>query len=196
MTIITIDTDDLTFEYDGTELLDTGPALGALLATEKVFFTQEGLYVNCSDIFIWGCSDAELLTDIEDQLLPIIKLFQKDQEWGPEMWCMIQRKERPQKPVEDMIRKTGKWDFDAFIKEHNLRDNHYDGISHIKHQYHTELVNKWLAEQGKKLNNTSDDWYYSTWKPFLDANPDYYNEEYKTELKRRINQWESEHGYL
>lgn len=196
MNKITIDIDALIFTYNNTEMVDSGPALGALFATEKLFFSDEGIFVNCSDVFAWGSADAEPLPISE--LLNLTKLFQKDQDFGAEMWCMIQRHERPQKKIEDIIRNTGKWDFDAFIKEHGLRDNMYDALIQIKQQYNHDLVNNWLIKQGKEPYNNADKngyWYTNFWKPFITANPNYYNDDYKTELNKRLDKWKQEHGW-
>lgn len=66
--------------------------------------------VNCNDVFAWGCADSETLP--YDQIKTLYQMWKKDPEWGPAVWCMIQRKFMPQKPVEDAIRKAGIWNLD------------------------------------------------------------------------------------
>lgn len=106
-------------------------ALAVLLAEEVVFLNtgwnrkewpEEArkawmVYVICNDVFAWGCSDAEFLP--YDQVENVYRMWRKDPSWGPAIWCMLQRKEMPQKPVEDAIRKAGIWNLDAL----NLNKN-------------------------------------------------------------------------
>lgn len=108
---------------------------------------------------------------------------------------MIQRKERPQKPVEDDIRKSGIWDFDAFIAEHGLRPNIYDGTNRIAALYKLELANAWLVEQGKEPVEFNVGWWKSAWMPYETAHPDWCNSEYKEEVKRRRNEWYLANGW-
>lgn len=78
------------------------------------------LAVNCSDVFAWGCADAERPTyaDIPD----VYAHWRKDPSWGPAVWCMKRRKEMPQKPVADMIAADGIW----MLDEMGLEPNGYD----------------------------------------------------------------------
>jgi hypothetical protein len=78
------------------------------------------LNVNCNDVFAWGCSDAEEMPHAELQKL--YDMWLKDPEWGAAVWCMVQRNQMPQKPVEDRIRKAGIWDLDALGIEPNTMD--------------------------------------------------------------------------
>ncbi|BBA65598.1 predicted ORF [Xanthomonas phage XacN1] len=190
--VVTIDLDDITYTINDKEYVDEGAALGVMLASNQLFYNQK-IYVNCSDVFAWGCSDAEDYVD--DQLLTLFKMFNKDRSWGTAMWCMIQRKERPQKPVEDAIRKEGIWDFDAFIAEHGLRANVYDGTSMIAARRKFELANAWLVEQGQEPVEFEVGWWKHAWTPFEKANPGWYNDEYKEEVKRRCNEWYLANGW-
>ena len=63
------------------------------------------LYVNCSDLFAWGCADAELLSWDE---LPEYLEFQKRGE--SDLWCAIKRQMQPQPPVIKRLKEAGKWD--------------------------------------------------------------------------------------
>jgi hypothetical protein len=67
--------------------------------------------VECNDVFAWGYSDAERLP--YEQIEILYRMWKKDPEWGAAIWCMIQRKEMPQKPVEKQIRAAGIWDLDS-----------------------------------------------------------------------------------
>lgn len=75
---------------------------------------------NCSDIFAWGCSDAEevMFNELED----LYAHYTKDPLWGVVIWCIKKRKEMPQKPVEERIRAAGIWDLDSMGLEVNFYD--------------------------------------------------------------------------
>jgi hypothetical protein len=52
------------------------------------------LYINCNDLFFWGCGDAELITLEEiSELLEYLKLSSKH---GELLWVARKRKMRPQ----------------------------------------------------------------------------------------------------
>jgi len=89
-------------------------------AAQKTFY----MGVNCNDTFAWASADSEelLFEDIES----LYKMWIKDPSNGADIWCIIRRKELPQAPVEQMIRKAGVWDLDALIKEHDLQPNGYE----------------------------------------------------------------------
>lgn len=79
------------------------------------------LMVNSSDVFVWGCSDSD-----EIQMEEIQTLF--DLCWnfkhGECIWLCLKRKEKPQQPVEDMMKKDDSW-----IPELDLlEDNRYDSF--------------------------------------------------------------------
>lgn len=109
-------------------------ALALLLIDEIVFLNSywwedkwpeearkvTSINVNCNDVFAWGCADAESLP--HDQIEPLYRMWRKDPAWGAAIWCMIQRKQMPQKPVEDLIRKAGIWDLDTLGLGTNTMD--------------------------------------------------------------------------
>lgn len=64
------------------------------------------LFVNCNDVFAWGCADAEALP--YDEILPLYRASRKN--WGATKWCCLRRKQRPQAPVEADMRRAGAWD--------------------------------------------------------------------------------------
>lgn len=72
------------------------------------------VHVNCNDIFAWGCSDSEDLP--KKGIESLYRMWWKDPEWGAAAWCIIQREQMPQKPVEDAIRKAGVWVLEELIK--------------------------------------------------------------------------------
>lgn len=111
---------------DGTKemIFEDHLALAALLMAEKVginsnWFRKDlsesdqksfTVFVNCSDVFMWGCGDAEDLP--YDDLQSLYEMWVKDPAWGTAVWCMQQRKMLPQGPVAKRIRQAGIWDID------------------------------------------------------------------------------------
>lgn len=79
------------------------------------------LSVNCNDVFAWGCSDSESLPYAEIENL--WRMWRKDPSWGSAIWCMVQRNQMPQKPVEDILRKAGIWDLDKLGLGKNTMDD-------------------------------------------------------------------------
>lgn len=126
---------------------EEGPAVALLLNNDVLFLNNNWwkdewpeearksfyLGVDCSDVFVWACSESE---EIEfKEIKDLYYLWKKDPVWGPSIWCMIKRREMPQRPVEKRIRELGIWDLDAIKVEHNLRDNWYDAISLKVHEF-------------------------------------------------------------
>jgi hypothetical protein len=128
----TIDPDDVYWEmtWNTTKFPEKQPkemmfedrqALAVLLADEVLFLNnfhweedwperakeQTSLNVNCSDVFYWGCADAEELSFKEIQSL--YDHWLKDKGWEPAVWCIKKRKQTPQKPVLEAILKCGIW---------------------------------------------------------------------------------------
>lgn len=70
-----------------------------LLLEEKVYVAGSptpSLYINCNDLFVWACADAEeiLLEEIPG-LQECLKLSPR---FGELLWCARKRKTKPQKP--------------------------------------------------------------------------------------------------
>lgn len=78
------------------------------------------IIVNCNDVFAWGSADGEELPHAEIENL--YRMWRKDPVWGPSIWCIKQRNQMPQKPVEEAIRKAGIWDLDALDVGSNTMD--------------------------------------------------------------------------
>jgi len=83
------------------------------------------LYVICNDIFAWGCADAEDLPLTEVPYL--YKLWEGDNKWGSVKWCCSRRKEKPQFPIIEAIKKDNSWNE---IME-NLPENRYDAYCNL-----------------------------------------------------------------
>lgn len=93
---------------------DTSEALAYLLDNDFISACHPDsttglvqLAVNCSDVFAWGCSDAEpiVLTELPD----LIKEISDDYDWGSTIWCMKKRKQQPQTPVKKDMIQSGTW---------------------------------------------------------------------------------------
>lgn len=97
-------------------------ALARLLADDVIFLNSHwwmkewpeaaqktvSLNVNCNDIFAWACADAE---EIEyEELQGLYDLWLSSRTWGPAKWCAIKRRQKPQPPVIDAMKKAGVWD--------------------------------------------------------------------------------------
>lgn len=109
-------------------------ALGHMLINEVIFINNHwwqkewpepcqkmiSLNVNCNDVFAWACADSEELPYAEVENL--YRMWRKDPMWGSAVWCMIQRRQMPQKPVEDQIRRAGIWDLESLRLGENTQD--------------------------------------------------------------------------
>lgn len=90
-------------------------------------FTADGhtiiLWVNCSDVFVWACSDAEDVGN-EKELEELYNLCVDKPHWGSAIWCCMKRGEKPQRPVANYIKDCEEW-----TKElDSLADNMYDKV--------------------------------------------------------------------
>ncbi len=74
------------------------------------------LHAGCNDIFAWGCADSEDVKhgDVND----IYAFWKHDPDHGVAAWCIMKRKQMPQRPVEKMFRehKAHLWDLDALVR--------------------------------------------------------------------------------
>jgi len=113
--------EDVYFTFDGEVEFDAEHALAALLDAEVVTINawhwrdhdqeQMAVFSDCSDVFAWGCADAEEVPF--HRLQALYDMWHRDRIWGPAVWAMQQRKQMPQPPVEARIRKDGIWDLDS-----------------------------------------------------------------------------------
>lgn len=149
---------EMQFEQEG--------ALALLLNNGVVFVNSHHWYkewpeaarkatsinVNCNDIFAWGCADAEEITMDDDELKDLYHMVIAEPVWGAALWCMKKRREMPQDPVAEHMRKAGV-DLDAFQKEHNLRVNFSCGLGVlVKGVKYDDPKFKEIREEFKKNN--------------------------------------------
>lgn len=189
--------DEICFEND--------QAIAILLAKEVVFLSNNSwrkdipeserqkisIHVICNDVFAWGCADCEELpyNEIEN----LYEFWLKDNIWGPAMWCIKQRKEMPQDPVAQRMKKAG-WDLPAFQKEHGCLDNYYDSVSGIRAKHKREVYEAWCKETNRKPYAYDANWW-SGWKEFTESVLDWESVEYKAETERRVSAWKENSGW-
>lgn len=129
------------FWYDdkGEEHCDDSFALAELLKAEVVFPNQRSyahkrngvwpdkpdgstivLYAGCNDVFAWACADAEDLPLAEVRRL--YKLWTAHGGAGVDKWACLRRRQKPQPPVEQSMRKAGVWDAEMDALPSNTQD--------------------------------------------------------------------------
>lgn len=69
------------------------------------------VFVSCSDTFAYACADAERLP--YDQIKPLYLMWKNDPKWGPTAWAVMQRKEKPIRPIDEGLRAAG-YDVDSW----------------------------------------------------------------------------------
>lgn len=79
------------------------------------------LFVNCNDIFIWECADAE---DLKSNEIEDLYVMYKIYKFGTEKWACLKRNEKPQKTLINLMKEANEWDK---IME-NLPDNYCDTV--------------------------------------------------------------------
>ena len=122
------------YVVNGEECFEVDNAMKTLLENGIIFFNCKDVkildssppiyelvtYVLCNDTFAWGCADGELLPYAE--IANLYRMYMADNAWGSIKWCCLQRNQKPQKPVVELMKKNGSWDE---IME-ALPDNGYD----------------------------------------------------------------------
>lgn len=109
------------------EEVDEGKALACLLADDILFLNNleagvyKGkkyfttcLYVNLNDVFAWACADAECVSSNDgenpSEVIELYKYWKENKNWGAVKWAAIKRKVQPQRPVIEIMKKSGYWD--------------------------------------------------------------------------------------
>jgi len=107
-----------------------------LMGAGQAFFGSQGFAALCSDIFAWGCADAECVTD--EELPDLYAAWKADNKWGAAKWCCLKRNQKPQAPVERDMRADGAWD-EAMEA---LPENRYDAA---RREYHAKKAAEAVA---------------------------------------------------
>lgn len=117
---------DLWPEAKGDFLLFHEQAVALLLLNENlVILAHKGkpvLMVNCSDVFAWGCADAEDIPCLgfndeeEKPFWELYELVRKNPKWGSTQWTILKRQLRPQLAVEKLLKEDNSWlpEFEEF----------------------------------------------------------------------------------
>lgn len=117
----------LDWEETLSEEFDTSAeeVLARLLDAEVLFMSARddkiALYVLANDVFAWACADAEAISPAE--LPDLWRMYQADNQFGAERWLCVKRNQKPQPPLEQMMRDAGSWDavMDALPENENER---------------------------------------------------------------------------
>ena len=94
------------------------------------------LFVNCSDVFAWGCADAESIALAE--LPELFKMYEANPKTAATIWVCKKRNEKPQLPVADWLKEENAWTDEM----EQLPSNQYD--SYCKEQYEKKIQEKQL----------------------------------------------------
>lgn len=119
------------YSYAGQdeEYFDEQEAAIQLLKASICFVSfNEGIIVNCSDVFAWACSDGEKIEN-EKEAEEVYKWCMKYPSYGGVIWCCIKRNEKPQAPYAKLMKDNNEWD----IALDNLAENKYD--AYLKKEY-------------------------------------------------------------
>jgi hypothetical protein len=97
------------------------------ISDDKKIFTT-AVYVLVSDIFAWGCADAEPIEcndgETPNAIIDLYKLKKEKGFWGLVHWVCLRRKEQPQFPIKRDMIKAGHW-----VDElESLTPNSYDSL--------------------------------------------------------------------
>ena len=100
------------YTIEGKEVCDEEVAVSILLKEGILFCGEVGktitIHVLCNDIFAWGCADSENLP--LNEVSNLYKMWKQDSKWGSVKWCCLKRKEKPQFPIVEAMKKNGSWD--------------------------------------------------------------------------------------
>lgn len=112
--------EEVSGEVCGKKYYDEDTILCYLLMKEYVFLTTRPylchgdkmpmttvVSVNCNDLFVWGCADAEEITKGE---LPELFKMIREGSYGLEKWACKKRNTRPQQPIRELMKELGHWE--------------------------------------------------------------------------------------
>lgn len=140
---------NISWEKDDPSDLETYEILAFLIAEEEIFINpRKGesikLFVNCNDVFAWGCADLEEIgwDELSDLFFKVIA----DRKWGSLKWCCLKRNERPQLVIEKDMKAENAWD----EKLDALPENHYWKMYLQDHPNAYKDLRQWLEEYKTK----------------------------------------------
>jgi len=130
-----LDKEEIFWESSSGKIYcDRESALAALLTAEVCFLNERQyieytgepsghttlVYVNSSDLFMWGCADGDDLP--LEQIEVLYKMWKLEGSLGADKWCCIQRNQQPQPPMVTLMKKEGVWDETMEKLEPNWED--------------------------------------------------------------------------
>lgn len=87
------------------------------------------VFVNCNDVFAWGCADSEEIESSEqiykdkvNWLSELLKYHLDDPKWGSVKWCCKKRNQRPQEPLVNRMKEENVWDKEMESLPNNYED--------------------------------------------------------------------------
>lgn len=100
------------FDLDGQKIPVLEAMVAKLLDDEVLFVSASEsktleLFVICNDVFAWGCADGEDI--LPDEIPNLFERVEKYGTIGAVHWCCAKRGEKPQPPLEKMMRDKGEW---------------------------------------------------------------------------------------
>lgn len=184
------------------EIFEPELALAALLIAGRVFLNNHwfkgswpaeakaatSINVNCNDVFAWGCADAEPMSF--GDLRSVYEYYVKDPEWGCSVWCAERRRQMPQAPVVEYIKKAGIWN----LHEMNLRPCRYDGhwaVIHARRYHDYERLAVPLGATRLPLNGE----WWPLWAAYAKSHPDWRTPEVEEGDQAALAEWDRAAGY-
>jgi len=70
-------------------------------------FRKSAIFLNCSDVFAWALAESEEITFRD--IMPIYKAYVENPKWGVTEWVCIKRNLKPQRPIQEDMKKDGAW---------------------------------------------------------------------------------------
>ncbi len=99
------------FWFDNDDEPELWDMIAALISKGEFYISDNKnvlqCWVNCNDVFAWGCADGEDISP--DEIKDLFFMVVENNAWGSLKWCCIKRNERPQIPIEEDMKKAGVW---------------------------------------------------------------------------------------
>jgi hypothetical protein len=83
---------------------------------------------------------------------------------------------------------------DALKREHGLKANYYDGVSHVIAQRKRNVYLSWCEQNGLRPLPYDGGWWKG-WNEYVAAYPDWQSTEWKAAEDAAIVQWKEDNGY-
>jgi len=109
--------EDIFFEHDGEEFCVADIIVAELLNNEVLMClgaqdqdgkSTIGIFLNCSDVFAWGCADCEPIT--QEDLPSLYRMCRADPKYGDIKWVCKKANLQPQRALADIMKAAGCWE--------------------------------------------------------------------------------------